>query len=144
MKSMNRKGFTLIELLIVVVIIGILAAIAIPRFGATRERAFISAMQSDLRNLQTIQEQYYADPTSNYSYGTLPQLDAAGLTFGTSQGVTVAVLTPGAQGWAAEATHAGISTPAGPHCGIGVGNVANPDNAGAVSGQVTCAAIFSN
>jgi type IV pilus assembly protein PilA len=55
----NRKGFTLIELLIVVVIIGILAAIALPKFGQTRERAYISAMQSDLRNLQTAQEMLY-------------------------------------------------------------------------------------
>ena len=51
---MNKKGFTLIELLIVVVIIGILAAIAIPRFGATRDRAFVSAMQSDLNQVRTV------------------------------------------------------------------------------------------
>ncbi len=50
---MNRKGFTLIELLIVVVIIGILAAIAIPKFANTKAKAYIASMKSDLRNLVT-------------------------------------------------------------------------------------------
>ncbi|MFN2565760.1 MAG: type IV pilin protein, partial [Gemmatimonadaceae bacterium] len=52
----NRKGFTLIELLIVVVIIGILAAIAIPKFASTKEKAYVTAMRSDLRNMMTAQE----------------------------------------------------------------------------------------
>src|SRR5882672_2054298 len=58
---MNRKGFTLIELLIVVVIIGILAAIAIPKFANTKEKAYIASMKSDLRNLVTAEEAYFAD-----------------------------------------------------------------------------------
>src|SRR5438552_16491828 len=58
---MNRKGFTLIELLIVVVIIGILAAIAIPKFANTKEKAYLAAMKSDLRNLVTAEEAYFAD-----------------------------------------------------------------------------------
>jgi type IV pilus assembly protein PilA len=58
---MNRKGFTLIELLIVIVIIGILAAIAIPKFGETRERAYVSAMQSDMGQARTSMEMCYQD-----------------------------------------------------------------------------------
>src|SRR2546426_12581108 len=58
---MNRKGFTLIELMIVVVIIGILAAIAIPKFANTKAKAYIASMKSDLRNLVTAEERYFAD-----------------------------------------------------------------------------------
>src|SRR3989441_5286768 len=59
--QMNRKGFTLIELLIVVVIIGILAAIAIPKFANTKEKAYLASMKSDLRNLVTAEEAYFSD-----------------------------------------------------------------------------------
>ena len=65
----SQKGFTLIELLIVVAIIGILAAIAIPQFAAYRERAFNSAAQSDLRNFKTAMEADYAD---NFEYVAMP------------------------------------------------------------------------
>jgi len=57
----NEKGFTLIELLIVVAIIGILAAIAIPQFASYRQKAFNSAATSDLKNMKTGMEAYYAD-----------------------------------------------------------------------------------
>ncbi|MGH7551101.1 MAG: type IV pilin protein, partial [Gemmatimonadota bacterium] len=56
MRIRRNQGFTLIELLIVVVIIGILAAIAIPRFAGTKEKAFDAAAKSDLRNAMTAQE----------------------------------------------------------------------------------------
>ena len=59
--STNRKGFTLIELLIVVVIIGILAAIAIPKFANTKEKAYLASMKSDLRNMATVEEGYFSD-----------------------------------------------------------------------------------
>src|SRR4026207_1026587 len=66
----SRKGFTLIELLIVVVIIGILAAIAIPKFANTKDKAYVAAMKSDLRNLATYEEQYAADNNGAYFAGT--------------------------------------------------------------------------
>jgi len=59
----NEKGFTLIELLIVVAIIGILAAIAIPQFSSYRQKAYNSAAQSDLKNLKTGMEAFMADNT---------------------------------------------------------------------------------
>ena len=60
-KMKNQKGFTLIELMIVIAIIGILAAIAIPQFSAYRKRSYNAAAQSDLRNAATAQEAYYVD-----------------------------------------------------------------------------------
>lgn len=66
-KFKNRKGFTLIELLIVVAIIGILAAIAIPQFSSYRAKAYNSAAQSDLKNTKTALESFYAD-NQKYPY----------------------------------------------------------------------------
>jgi len=69
-KMKNQKGFTLIELMIVIAIIGILAAIAIPQFSAYRKRSYNAAAQSDLRNAATAQEAYYVDNetySSNYN-----------------------------------------------------------------------------
>jgi type IV pilus assembly protein PilA len=57
----NEKGFTLIELMIVVAIIGILAAIAIPQFSAYRERAYIASQKADCHNIRIAEEAYFVD-----------------------------------------------------------------------------------
>jgi type IV pilus assembly protein PilA len=100
--SRNKKGFTLIELLIVVVIIGILAAIAIPKFANTKDKAYVAAMKSDLRNLATYEEQYAADQNGAYFSG-----NGTAQGFTPSQNVTVsASIVPGPpQTWTATATH---------------------------------------
>jgi type IV pilus assembly protein PilA len=113
----KRDGFTLIELLIVIVIIGILAAIAIPKFGKTREKAYFKAMMSDLRNLQSQQEVYYSNPTNNYTYANA----VSNLTdFNPSAGVTVSLLNAGQTGWGATASHAALAS-ATQNCAIFVG-----------------------
>src|SRR5690606_32389318 len=95
-----------IELLIVIVIIGILAAIAIPKFGKTREKAYFNAMQSDLRNLQSQQEVYYSNPDNDYEYAAA----TTDLTdFEESSGVTVAIVAAGQTGWSATAGHAALT-----------------------------------
>lgn len=116
----NRKGFTLIELLIVVVIIGILAAIALPKFGQTRERAYYTTMTADLTNLRSAQEMYY-QTTGDFSYGTdlINELE-----FAPSNGVNITI--DGASdnlAWAATATHDALG--AGLGCAIAYGDVAN-------------------
>jgi prepilin-type N-terminal cleavage/methylation domain-containing protein len=102
----NKKGFTLIELLIVVVIIGILAAIAIPKFANTKDKAYVAAMKSDLRNLATYEEQYAADNNGAYFAGTATS-PATLQGFTPSSNVTItAVLVAGPpMGWSATATH---------------------------------------
>jgi type IV pilus assembly protein PilA len=66
----KQEGFTLVELLIVVAIIGILAAIAIPQFAAYRERAYCGSEESDLANLAIAQEAYFVDHSLYLTEGT--------------------------------------------------------------------------
>jgi type IV pilus assembly protein PilA len=119
-----KQGFTLIELLIVVVIIGILAAIAIPKFANTKEKAYVASMKTDLRNLITAQDAYYADNNSYYAAGTAN----LGTNYRASTGITVVIGGATASGWQATAT----STLTAMTCHIDM-------NAGSTAeGQVQC------
>jgi len=122
----NRKGFTLIELLIVVVIIGILAAIAIPKFAATKDKAKLASVKTDLRNMETAEEAYFSDYSS---YGSA----AALLGFSPSTGNTWDVVG-GASGYVATVTNTTISTTTLNKCTVTVGNGA----ATTVDGVITC------
>ena len=129
MNRQSKQGFTLIELLIVVVIIGILAAIAIPKFSATREKAFIATMKSDLKNLASQQEVYFND---NFSYASaLPDAQAD-----VSDGVTVTINEATGTGWSATSSHAGMPAE---QCGVYHGGAAaGGGSPAAEAGVVTC------
>ena len=132
---LNKKGFTLIELLIVVVIIGILAAIAIPKFAGTKSKAYVAAMKSDLKNLVTAQESYFSD---NSTYGAVAN-NALGNVWAATTGVNVTTANNTATGFSATATHAGVTTGSGSGgCGVYVGGAASPNAAVTVEGEVQC------
>ena len=102
----GRAGFTLIELLIVVVIIGILASIAIPKFGSTKERAYLAKMKSDLRNLATAQESYLGDNQVYYG-GAVPNNPT--FSYNPSSGTTITVTEATTGGWSATAAYTGTT-----------------------------------
>ena len=141
----NRKGFTMIELLIVVVIIGILAAIAIPKFANTKEKAYIASMKSDLKNLSTAEEAYFADSLS-YIGGTASNVGGTvtPLKVGTkpiftpSAGVTVTITATNSgtagSGWSAIAKH----TATAQTCGIFIAPGTPPDAKVKAEGEPTC------
>jgi len=126
---LNRKGFTLIELLIVVVIIGILAAIAIPKFAATKDKAKLASVKTDVRNMMTAQEAYFSDyATYAADYASLAAKTNNSLSAGNT--ATVAGV---ASGWTATVNNTSIST-GFTQCTVQIG-------AGAVStvdGVITC------
>lgn len=113
----TQAGFTLIEILIVVVILGILAAIVVPRMSIARERAHYATIASDIRNLGAAQERYFQGAMS-YSQN-LGDLD-----FGASPGVVVDVTEATPLGWAAVGTHDALPPNRG--CAIYLGNAVAP------------------
>jgi prepilin-type N-terminal cleavage/methylation domain-containing protein len=106
----KREGFTLIELLIVVVIIGILAAIAVPKFADTKRKAHVANMKSDLKNMASAAEAHFAENNSYLDY-MVPN--------GLSSGVQLEfVAAPNS--WVGTAVHSKAS---GASCKIGVGTM---------------------
>lgn len=124
----SRSGFTLIELLIVVVIIGILAAIAIPKFAATKDKAKLASVKADVRNSETAEEAYFSDFAS---YAVYAQLQTA-TTLLISPGNTINITT-NASGYTVTATNSSISTGI-TSCQVQVGAGATTG----VDGQIKC------
>jgi len=122
---MNRKAFTLIELLIVIVIIGILAAIGIPKFANSKSKAYITAMKSDLRNLINAEESFFSD-SARYT------TNMTTLNFKASTGVNAPAITTYSGSWTATNSHTQLSAV---QCGIGV-NTTNP--IAPVAGEGAC------
>lgn len=137
----TRRGFTLIELLIVVVIIGILAALAIPKFANSKQKAYVTAMKSDLHSLTLAEEAFFADSDRYTAYLDTTgrgrkkrQMSSSGLNFDPSTGVNIPLIAVGPGYWSATVTHTQIPNFS---CGIGV-NTVNPVDATASDGAPAC------
>ena len=126
----GRNGFTLIELLIVVVIIGLLAAIAMPKFANTKEKAYVTTMRSDLRNLAGVQENYWI--LNRLYYGAV--IPDPAFPFLPSAGITITIVSATAAGWSARATAPGLTAQ---QCVIFYGTIAALPPA-TVDGAVAC------
>ncbi len=132
----SRGGFTLIELLVVVIVVAILAAIAMPRFSRSREKTFFAEMQSDLKNLASAQEIYYANNGFKYAGGAGSDVPGVtGLQFVTSKGVTITLQEVVSNGWSALAVHASLAP--GQVCSVFFKDAA-PVAPAATPGMVTC------
>ena len=93
-RANGEKGFTLIELLVVVIIIGILAAIAVPAFLKQREKAWGSAVVSDLKNASLAAEAYATEHNGTYQGMDITNLSGvSGQGFNPTADVTVTVAT---------------------------------------------------
>ena len=125
----SRRGFTLIELVVVVVIVGLLAAIVGPQFSLARERTYVSVMKTDLRNFVTAEESYFYDFTV---YAATPgSVEQRG--FETSKGVSLTVNEATSSGWSATTSH--VSTTQ--QCYIYLGSAA-PIGSAHTEGVVSC------
>jgi type IV pilus assembly protein PilA len=125
--SHNRKGFTLIELLVVVTIIGLLAAIAIPKFSTVKAKGYKAQAISDLVSLRTAEETFFADSNR---YAKLNELE----TYSSTYGVGVSLISSSTSSWSATLTHPHLP---GVVCGIAIAEP-NPVNPGAGEGEPIC------
>lgn len=127
MRLVNRPGFTFIELLTVMVVIGALATVGVPRIRTMKERAYQATLRSDLGTLRTAQEVYYAE---HQQYAT----DVSALDFRLSSHVSVVIESSDPmRGWKAAARHLWLSTP----CTTAAGD----DAVGVESGAIICSNV---
>jgi type IV pilus assembly protein PilA len=122
----RNAGFTLIELMIVVVIIGILAAVAVPKFAESKSRAYVSAQRSDLANLAMQQEVYFF---TNRAYAN--NVAAVGIT--PSVDITLVIGEATGTGWSATTSHAATSV----RCAVFYGSAA-PVAPAVTAGVMNC------
>lgn len=122
-----RRAFTLIELMIVVVIIGVIAAIAIPKFAGSKAKAYETAMKSDLRSFLTAQLDYFA---THQTYTT----DITKLSFKSSTGVNPPVVTVDGRTYVVTISHSQLP---GVVCAV-AHNTTNPVLTSANSGEAAC------
>ena len=106
----NNKGFTLIELLIVVAIIAILAAIAIPQFSAYRIKGYNAAATADLRNARTALESFFSD-WQVYPSSAAAAAPGAGVVLTNTANNTGAIAAGGIAGAPTNAPSAAIPAP---------------------------------
>jgi len=122
MRLVNRPGFTFIELLTVMIVIGALATMGVPRIRNMKERAYQATLRSDLGSLRTAQEVYYAE---HQQYAT----DVSALDFKLSSHVSVVIESSDPlRGWKAAARHMWLATP----CTTAAGAEAADTESGAI------------
>jgi prepilin-type N-terminal cleavage/methylation domain-containing protein len=118
-----RQGFTLIELLIVIVIVGILSAIAIPQFSSTKEKGYLAQMKMDLKNIVAVEEGYAVDNANAYIPAGTATSASPWHGIGATSGVTITIDAPGTTSYSATAVHTSVP---GRVCGIYYGLAAAP------------------
>ncbi|MGH2610305.1 MAG: prepilin-type N-terminal cleavage/methylation domain-containing protein [Tepidiformaceae bacterium] len=123
----SARGFTLVELLVVVVVIGVLASIAIPKFANNKEKSYLAQMKSDLRNLATAQEGFFYDSTTYTA--SLVALN----NFTPSQAVSITIPEATGKGWSAETKHSSTAKKCYIYSGI-----AAPIGLATAEGKIAC------
>lgn len=119
----RRKGFTFVELLVVMLLLGALSSMAVPRYREYKTRAYIAAMQSDLGNLKVAQEVFWSE---HLKYAT----DTTSLEVRITADVAISISSEDVNGgYTAIATHSNVP---GRQCETAMGREATPNEPGAI------------